>query len=66
MKSWFLIDLLACIPFDLMTSNDNASSGPYNKLLRIARLPRLYRLLRITKLMKIFRVIKGNKIQDFF
>ena len=42
---WFLIDLAAIIPFDLLL--DAASS--YQQLLRIARLPRLYKLLKILR-----------------
>jgi potassium channel len=47
LRSWFLIDAFAVIPFNLMVT----SSRDYSSLARLARLPKLYRLLRMTKLI---------------
>ena len=64
LKSWFLIDLIAIIPFNLIfrTQRD------YSSLARLARLPRLYRLFKITKYyiyiyiyyiyIRLFRMLK--------
>lgn len=54
-KSWFFIDFIACIPFQLLISN----SQSYNKLIRIARIPRLYKILRFLKLLKFTRTIRS-------
>ena len=63
LKTWFFLDLVACIPFQLMeVSSGESDSGKYNKLLRLARLPRLYRLLRILRLFKMVRLLRYNAI----
>ena len=41
MKGWFLLDSVACIPFNLIELLIPTGGGGYNKLLRLARLPRL-------------------------
>ena len=50
LKTWFLIDLVAIIPFNFMFAGDR----DYSSLSRLARLPRLYRLLKITKYIYIY------------
>ena len=64
LKSWFLIDLVSCIPFILITG----SGGNYNSLLRLARLPRLAKLLRISRLLKVLKTGSSTsflrKIED--
>lgn len=62
MKGWFFLDLLACLPFQLLelVVSQGQSSGGYNKLLRLLRLPRLYRLLRILRLFKMSKLFKKN------
>ncbi len=55
LKGWFTIDLLSTLPFQQVIEAFTSSSGSYNKLLRLARLPRLYRLLRIFKCVRIIR-----------
>jgi len=63
MKGWFFLDIIACIPFqliELMLPEEQASGG-YNKLLRLARLPRLYRLLRILRLFKMTKIFKKSQ-----
>ena len=63
--SWFLVDLVACIPvelfsgfFALLGNGDKAQAARYSKL---ARLPRIYRLIRIIRIFKILKVFKYNK-----
>jgi hypothetical protein len=70
LKGWLVIDLVACIPLDLLLESGSGSSGSYNNLLRLFRLPRLYRLIRISKLFKLIQQYRNSellmKIQDFF
>jgi hypothetical protein len=65
MTGWFLIDVVAIIPFDLMISAD------YNGLVRVARIGKLYKLIKITRLLRILKVIKQQKsmmrkVKDMF
>lgn len=67
-KSWFIIDLLSCIPVEMImgtsqgsdnnSSSSSTSNGDYSskiKLLRLAKLPRMYRLLKIMKVAKMVK-----------
>lgn len=73
LKSWFLIDIIACIPFSLIeysqNPDENSHSNKYNQLARLARLPRLYKLLRIFRIAKAINKCRKSKIfekvQDF-
>lgn len=74
LKTWLLLDIVACIPFNLISpeedsSNSSGGSGNYNNLIRLIRLPRLYRLLRISRIFKMIKHYKNNelieKIQEF-
>lgn len=64
-KTWFFVDLLACIPFDLI---ENPESGQIDakkiQLVRLSRLPRLYRIVKIAKIFKFFQ-FGANKSQFF-
>lgn len=72
LRTWLLIDLVACIPFGLFedASLEGERSANYNNFARLSRLPRLYKLLRLSRLVKIFKTLKNtdifDKIQDFF
>ena len=48
--SWFIIDLVAIMPFAQFQSRD------YSSLSRLTRLPRLYRLLKLTKYIYIYNL----------
>ena len=58
--SWFVLDLIACIPFQIIFRTEQQSNGGYNKLLRLMRLPRLYRMLRIIRLFKIVKMVQNS------
>lgn len=64
-KSWFFIDLTACIPIQALIPSNKS----YNKLVRIARLPRLYKILRFLKIFKLIETVKSincfNKIFEY-
>lgn len=70
-KSWFLIDLVACVPFSLL--EDFESELPlkhgYNTLLRLLRLPRLYKLFRLARILKALKRTAyssaSDRIQEF-
>lgn len=66
-RSWFIIDLLSCIPFDLLGFLDTKNP---NKFIRFLRLPRLYKLFRISKLLHSLNSNPNSnlfiKLQEFF
>lgn len=45
LRTWFVVDLLSCFPFDSLVE----LSGAPTKLAKLARLPRLYRLVKSSK-----------------
>ncbi|CDW89227.1 cation channel family protein [Stylonychia lemnae] len=63
-KSWFFLDLMSCVPIQLMEVQYDEAGGQKKqqtssvKLLRLTRLPRLYRLIRILRLFKMLRLFK--------
>eukprot|EP00742_Colponemidia_sp_Colp-10_P004514 GILJ01004818.1.p1 GENE.GILJ01004818.1~~GILJ01004818.1.p1 ORF type:complete len:942 (-),score=125.81 GILJ01004818.1:71-2896(-) len=59
LTGWFLLDLIACIPFDVIINGSAGSTG-YHNFVRLARLPRLYRLIRLTRVMKMMRVVRES------
>ena len=73
LTSWFLFDLVACFPLDLIeyyaVGDTEEKPVKYNSLMRLLRLPRLYKILRIIRLMKAFKIGKDNsfleRLQDF-
>lgn len=63
LRSWFIIDLVACFPFNLILpligdSSTDQQLGQSNSLAKLAKLPRFYRLLRVVRL---FRLLKFNR-----
>ncbi|CAG9315921.1 unnamed protein product [Blepharisma stoltei] len=72
LKSWLLLDIAACFPFDFVETDSGSSSSTskYNGLARLARLPRLSRLIRISRMFKVvtnynkFEFVE--KVQNFF
>jgi len=55
-KSWFFIDLLAVLPFDIIMST--MSTGKANSFIRIARVSKLYKLVKITRLLRLMKIAK--------
>ena len=53
LKGWFMVDLLSCVPFDILLNHSS-----YNKLIRVARISKLYKLVKLTKLLRILKIIK--------
>lgn len=54
LKSWFFVDLLAMLPFDLILQRE------YQDIVRIVRLGRLSKLSKLCKLVRVFRVMKSK------
>ena len=71
-KSWFVMDLLAIMPFDEILGgwgpklNTNKVKGQKNdakranEVVRIARLGRMYKLIKLTRLIRVIKVIKDK------
>ena len=53
-SGWFLIDLIAVFPFDILFSA--LSFTPFARTLRLLRIGKLFRLLRIARFLKTFRL----------
>jgi hypothetical protein len=59
LKGWFIIDVGAVVPFELIFG----SIGSYNGLIKIARIGRLYKLLKLTRMLRVFKFLKQqNKL----
>eukprot|EP01084_Bolivina_argentea_P132951 234615_1 len=50
-KTWFTIDFITCIPFELLPAD-----GPGYIYLKVFRLFRLFRILKILRFIKMFRI----------
>jgi len=66
-QSWFLVDVISSIPFDLISSFSGVDSGGGDigtaKLLKTGKFVKAFRLLRITKLLKF---MKGSIFAEQF
>lgn len=62
-RSWFFIDTLAIMPFELFFGD----SVSFNGVLRIARIGRFYRLIKLTRLLRVLKILKErSKIMNYF
>ena len=55
-KTWFFIDLISIIPFDLLVSYSNVN--------RITRFTRIGKLAKIVRMIKMVRLIKIAKVRS--
>jgi len=51
--SWFMVDLMAIIPFDYLLVQDN-----YQEIIRFTRIGRISRLIKMTRLLRILKIVK--------
>jgi hypothetical protein len=74
LRSWFILDIVACVPFSLIEygqnpDDSNNHSHKYSQLVRLGRLPRLYKLLRVFRIVKALKRYSSSKyfeiVQDF-
>lgn len=66
---WLVVDLVACVPFNMIVSGDTTSSNSgYSNILKLVRVPQLYRLLRLSRLLKTLKSSDGclSRLQDYF
>lgn len=56
MKGWFLIDIVAIIPYDHMVSTDTNISGI--SMVRIVKLGRISKILKLTRLIRMLKMMK--------
>jgi len=52
LASWFFIDLIAMIPFDLIFM-----TGSVNQIARFLRIGKLYRFIRFLKMVRMVKVV---------
>jgi len=55
LKGWFLLDVFAIVPFELILLNVQSS---FNGLTRIAKIGKLYKLVKLTRLLRILKIMK--------
>jgi hypothetical protein len=60
-KSWFLIDIVSVIPFDLILMVQGA-----NKLARFTRIGKFYKILRMIKMVRLLKVarVRNNIVKN--
>jgi hypothetical protein len=57
-KSWFFIDLISIIPFDIILMYGNV-----NRIARFSRIGKLYKIIRMTKMIRLLKIAKvRNKL----
>ncbi len=56
MTSWFLVDFLSILPFDLILD--------YGEFSRVARFTRIGKIQKLIKIMKLFRLVKTVKVKN--
>lgn len=64
-KTWFLLDILAIFPFDLVMIHTQTSTTNYNYF-QLSRIPRTYRLVRMARIFYMLKKISHNKLVDKF
>jgi hypothetical protein len=64
-KSWFMIDFLSILPFDIIAnwffSESASATGDINSFVRVTKVSKLYKLVKITRLIRMFKVMKQQK-----
>jgi Ion transport protein len=52
-KSWFLIDLISVIPFDVILMY-----GSVNKITRFARIGKLYKIIKMLRMIRMLKIVQ--------
>ena len=61
LKSWFWIDLLACIPLQLLAVSFSA-----NELFKFLRITKLHRMIKITRITRLLKLMSArNKLAGY-
>ena len=59
--SWFLVDIISIVPFDLLFV-----FGNFNRLARVARIGKLYKIIRMTRMVRMLKIVKErNKLVKY-
>lgn len=57
-KTWFVVDFISIIPFDLILMYGNI-----NRVARFTRIGKLYKIIRMTKMVRLLKIAKvRNKL----
>ena len=57
LKGWFMIDLLAIMPFDLMVQS-SANNLTVMNMVRVTRFGKITRLVKLTRLIRLLKIVK--------
>jgi hypothetical protein len=53
--SWFMIDLLAILPFEVILKG---TTDNYQDIVRFARIGRMYKLIKMIRLIRVLKIVK--------
>jgi hypothetical protein len=60
-KSWFMIDVISIIPFDVILTY-----GQFGRMSRIARIGKLYKIIRMARMVRLLKIVKErNKLVKY-
>lgn len=61
LRGWFVTDIIAIIPFDLIVINNKAQK--VNSMIRIVKIGRIYKIIKLTRLLRMVKIMnKRNQI----
>lgn len=55
LRGWFLVDLVAIVPFDSIFKASGAGSVD---MIRLARMGRMYKMIKMAKILRVLKIIK--------
>ena len=58
LKSWFFVDVISAIPFDLILMG---FSSNLKKFVGFARITKLYKIIRLVRLFRLLKIAKERK-----
>ena len=56
LQGWFIIDITAIFPFDLLHGKSDDAS--VSSVIRVARIGRMWRLIKLTRLIRFVKIVK--------
>jgi hypothetical protein len=59
LKSWFFVDLISAIPFDLVFLGFGSD---YKKFVGFTRITKLYNIIRLVRLFRLLKIAKERKV----
>ena len=64
LQGWFFIDLISVFPFQHINFGKGSSNVQATKLIRLARLPRLFKLMDISRIQGLLKAFQGETVDD--